>query len=156
MMTCKINVVISKAFCCDKCTVNIQSLYCLSDTFGYIELLCVDLRASYEKNAAEVKLFVMECFQYERLSPVVSGHLFGCRSDTCQCMDTSIKHFQRRGHNRNVSKVYIWFRSKYSYRLHWKDQVIMHSALSHDLFYDDYFFLSRMSEMFKLLCINNK
>ena len=155
-MTCEINVVVSKSFCCDKRTVNIQCLYRLSDTFGYIEFLRIDLRASYKKDTAKIEFFVVERFQNKRLPPVMSGHLFGCRSDTCECMDTSVEYLQRRSHNRNISKVYVWLCAKYANRLHRKNQVVMHCSLSHDLFYDNDFLLTRMSEMFKLFCIYNK
>src|SRR5699024_3207927 len=95
-MACEVDVVISETFCCNESSVYVHHFYGVSNTFGYIELLCVDLWASYKYNAAEVNFRIMQCFQNQRLSPVMSGHLFRSRSDTGQRMDTSIQNLQRR------------------------------------------------------------
>ena len=71
-------------------------------------------------------------------------------------MNTSVKYLKRRYHNRNISKVYIWFCSKDTNRLYRKNQIVMHRSLSHNFFYDHNFFLTRSSHLFKCFCINNK
>src|SRR5699024_5566212 len=102
-MACEVDVVVSETFCCNESSVCIHHLYSVSHTFGYIEFLSVDLRASYEYNAAKVNFRIMQSFQNQRLSPVMSGHFLGSRSDTGQSVDTSIQNLQRRYAYRNIS-----------------------------------------------------
>ena len=71
-------------------------------------------------------------------------------------MDTSVKYFQWRCHNRYVSKVDVWSCTKYSDWFHRKNQVVMHSTLSHDFFYDNDFLLTRSSYLIECLCIYYK
>ena len=71
-------------------------------------------------------------------------------------MDTSIKYFQWRCHDRYVSKVNVRSCTKYSDWFHRKNQVIMHSALSHDFFYDNNFLFTRSSYLIECLCIYYK
>ena len=86
----------------------------------------------------------------------MSCHLFRCRSDTCKSVDTSIKNFQWAHTYWKVTKVNVSSCSKNSTWFYRKDEVIMHSSLSHDFFTNNYFLLTWVTNLNEFLCIYYK
>ena len=43
-VACKVDMVVTKSFCCNKCSISIHHFYCVTKTAGYIEFLSIDLR----------------------------------------------------------------------------------------------------------------
>ena len=83
MVASEVDMVISETFCCNESSINIHHLYCLTKSLRYVELLSIDLWRSNKDYTTKVDLWISECLKYQWLSPVMSCHLFRCRSDTC-------------------------------------------------------------------------
>ena len=154
-MGSEVYVVVSESFCCNECSVYVHGLYHLAKSSGYVELICVSLRRTYEDNAYQVNVVIVNCFVNQRLSPVMSGHFLRSRSDACQCVDAAIHNLERVSCYRNVTEVYVRLSSEYANWLCREQEVIVHSALAHDFLNDNDFLLSRSSNLLHCLSLHD-
>ena len=155
-MACEVNVVVAEAFGGYECAVNVHGFYGLAYAAGYVELFAVDLRRTYEYYAAEVDLGIGQALENQGLSPVMAGHFLGSGADAGEGMYSAVQYLKRIADYGDVAQVYVRLAAQHADRLHGEKQIVVHSALAHDLLDDNHLLLVGMTLLLKGLGGDNQ
>ena len=123
---------------------------------GYVELFAVDLRRTYEYYAAEVDLGIGQALENQGLSPVMAGHFLGSGADAGEGMHSAVQYLKRIADYGDVAQVYVRLAAQHADRLHGEEQIVVHSALTHDLLDDNHLLLVGMTLLLKGLGGDNQ
>lgn len=86
----------------------------------------------------------------------MAGHFLGSGADAGEGMHSAVQYFKGIADYGDVAQVYVGLAAQHSHRLHGEEQVVVHSALAHDLLDDNHLLLVGMTLLLKGLGGDNQ